>query len=221
MILSDIRASVRNRLDDTSFDQASVDEGINFFVQDMLTNHRIRFMETEDDIYISAGDTSAAFPDDVQVLLNVHVTSPQTYNILNRYMEYGDFMKSYPGYATYTPGQVYTWTDFGDQMRLAAPALTDTVVHVDYVRSPTLLVNDTDVCDIPDSYKHMVVLGALVYCMERNEDYGEASTERANLNPLTTTFITSEGRGQIKVGPTIMRTNRRIARGSYRADRDF
>lgn len=221
MILSDIRKSVRNRLDDTSFDQATVDEGINFFVNDLLTDHRIRFMEAEDDLYVSANDTFVDLPDDTQTLISLHVTAPQVYNIMNQYTEYGDFMKNYPGYMTYAPGQVYTWTDYANGMRLAAPALTDTTIHVDYLREPVTMVADTDVCEIPDVYKHMVVLGGLIYCMERNEDYSEASTERANLAPLVKTFIANEGRGQIKLGPTIIRSNRRSSLGSYNASRDF
>jgi hypothetical protein len=221
MILSDIRASVRGRLDDTQYDQATIDEAINWFHYEVFNDHRIRFMESSDDIYVSAGDTSADMPDDMQTMLNVHVTSPQVYNILNRYMEYGDFMKNYPGYATYTPSQVQAWTDFGNGMRLAAPALTDATVSIDYLRRPQTLVDDNDTSDIPDQYGEMVVLGALARCMERNEDYGEAASERANLAPLVTSFVRNEGRGGMKIGPTIMRTNRRSPRGSYNASKDF
>jgi len=220
MILSDIRFSVRNRLDDTSFDQSTVDEAINFVHDEVFNEHRIRFMETNDDLFVSPNDTTADMPDDMQTLINVHVTSPIVYNILNKYMEYGDFMKAYPGYMTYTPSEVYLWTDFGNAMRFASPVLAATTINIDYLRRPQLLVGDDDISDIPDQYKEMVVLGALARCMERNEDYGEASSERNNYNALKTTFIRNEGRGGIKLGPTIMRTNRR-GRGSYRADRDF
>lgn len=219
MVLSDVRQSIRSRLDDSQYDQATIDEAINFVQFSIFNEHAIRFMETTDDVYVSAGDTSADLPDDIQTLLNVHLTSPQVYNLLTHYMEYGDFMKAYPGYATYTASQIYTWTDFAGAMRFAAPASTDAVISVDYMRVPALLINDSDVLDIPDNYKEMVVLGGLARCMERNEDYAEASSERNNYAQLLTGFIAAEGRGQLKAGPTIIRSNRR-GRGSWSA-RDF
>jgi hypothetical protein len=221
MVLSDLRFSVRNRLDDTSFDQATVDESINWFVFEVCNDHRLRIMEANDDMFISAADVMADFPDDMQTIINLHVTSPQVYNILNRYIEYGDFMRNYPGYQTYAASQLYSWTDYGNAMRFAGPVLADTTVNIDYLRRPTTMVADTDVCEFQDQYFEMVVLGALARCMERNEDYAEAQSERGKLAPLMTAFIRNEGRGQIKLGPTIMRSNRRGPRGSYRADRDF
>jgi hypothetical protein len=221
MILSDLRFSVRNRLDDTSFDQATVDESINWFVFEVCNDHRLRIMEATDDIFISAGDFTADMPDDFQTIINLHVTSPQVYNILNQYTEYGDFMKNYPGYQTYTASQLYTWTDYGNGMRFAAPVSADTTCNIDYLRRPVTMVADTDVCEFQDQYFEMVVIGALARCMDRNEDYAESATERGKLAPLLTSFIRNEGRGGIKLGPTVMRSNRRGPRGGYRADRDF
>lgn len=220
MILSDIRSSVRNKLDDTQYDQATIDEAINFTQAKIFNDHRIRFMETTDDLFVSANDITVDLPDDMQVIINLHVTSPLVYNILDKYTEYGDFMKNYPGYQTYAASQIYTWTDFGNAMRFAAPVLAASTINIDYLRRPQLLVNDSDVSDIPDQYKEMVVLGALYRAMKRNEDYGEADSENADYADLVTTFVRNEGRGGIKLGPTIMRTNRRGA-GSYRADKDF
>jgi hypothetical protein len=220
MTLAELRLSIRGKLDDTQYDQTTLDEAINFVHSKIFNDHRIRFMETSDDLFVSPGDIATDLPDDMQTILNLHVTSPLVYNILNKYMEYGDFMKAYPGYATYSPGEVYTWTDFGNAMRFAVPVAAATTITIDYLQRPSLLVNDTDVSDIPDQYKEMVVLGALYRAMKRNEDYGEAATENGDYSDLVTTFVRNEGRGGIKLGPTIMRTNRR-GRGSYRADREF
>lgn len=220
MTLAELRTSIRGKLDDTQYDQTTIDEAINFVHFQIFNDHRIRFMETTDDLFISANDVTADLPDDLQAIINLHVTSPQVYNILDKYMEYGDFMKAYPGYQTYAAQQVHTWTDFGNAMRFSGPVLAATTINIDYLRRPQTLVNDTDISDIPDQYKEMVVLGGLYRAMKRNEDYGEAASENADYSALLTAFIRNEGRGGVKLGPTIMRTNRR-GRGSYRPDRDF
>lgn len=220
--LSQFRANVRNLIGDSEYDATLVDQAINWFIQEIHNNTQFRYMEEEDEIDISANDVTADLPDDIATILALNMTSPQVADILRYYVEYGDFMKLYPGYETYSARQVRQWTDYGNQMRLAAPANVDTTIHIDYIRTPVVMVEDDDTCDVPDQYEELVSKGALARLMEINEDYGEAQTERNNLDPLLTAFIKNEGRGGIKAGPTVMRSNRgRIGRGVYRADRDF
>lgn len=220
--LSQYRSNVRGLVGDTSYDVTLTDQAINWFINEIHNNNHIRYMEEADTVNISAGDTVADFPDDVNNILGLTSTSPQILDVLQQRMEFGDFMKLYPGWQTYTPQQVRRWTDFSNQMRLAAPALTDTILAIDYIRIPTPMVDDNDTTDIPDTYEELVSKGGLARLMEINEDYGEAATERNNLDPLLTAFISNEGRGGLTVGPTVMRTNRgRIGRGVYNADRDF
>lgn len=220
--LAQYRTNVRGLVGDTSYDMTLTDQAINWFINEIHNNNHIRYMEESDMVNISAGDTIADLPDDLNNMLALTSTSPQVLDILRGRMEFGDFMKLYPGWATYTPQQVRRWTDFSNQMRLAAPALTDTILAIDYIRIPTAMVADNDITDIPDTYEELVSKGGLARLMEINEDYGEAATERNNLDPLLTAFISNEGRGGLTVGPTVMRTNRgRIGRGVYNADRDF
>lgn len=222
LTLANYRTNVRGLVGDTAYDLTLTDQAINWFIFELHNNSHIRYMETEDEVDISAGDTTGDFPDDLNTILGLNMTSPQQLDILRQFMEYGDFMKLYPGYATYNPRQVAQWTDFANAMRLAAPALTNTVLHLDYLRNPVIMVNDEDTTDIPDIYEELVSKGGLARLMEINEDYGEAATERNNLDPLVTTFIKNEGRGGIKAGPTIMRSNRgRMGRGSYKQGEDL
>jgi hypothetical protein len=208
---------------DSSYDLTLVDQAINWFINEVHNNSRIRYMETNDQLYISAGDTDVDMPDDFQTRLWMGLTSPQVVPLNKSFVEYNDFMQNYANYLTSNPAQIGVYTDFGEGIRFSAPSLTDAVINLDYLRRPTPMVNADDTTDMPDAYEELISKGALARLMEINEDYAEASTERNNLDPLLTTFIRNEGRGGAKVGPTIMRTNRgRLgARGPFRADRDF
>ena len=211
--LATYRSWVRGKLQDASFDQTLVDNALNWFINDLFMNTRTRLMETNDILYPGAGDITVDLPDDYQVIIKegVYVTSPQTYALTQYFMEYGDFMKTYPGFAGYPAHALNNFTYFGNTLRFSAPLLTATTINLDYLRQPVDMVNDTDTCEVPDIYQELVVLGALARCMQTNEDYDEASQEYANLNILRTAFIRNEGRGggAQHTGPTIMRSNRR------------
>ena len=211
MVLSDIEGWVRGKLSDDSFPTSLIDPAANWFVNSIFNDHAIRKMETNDQISGNAGDTEIDLPSDIQTMLKegLAVISPQIYHLSDYFMEYGDFMKSFPNFASATPAALTRWTDFSNTIRPAAPLLTDTTINIDYLRLPVQMVNPTDECEIDDAYQEMVVLGTLARCMQTNEDYPEAAQELANLAPLITAFVAQEGRGQLKSGPTVIRSNRR------------
>jgi hypothetical protein len=221
--LAQYRKNVRGLVGDASYDLTLVDQAINWFINEVHFNHRIRYMETNDQLYVSAGDTEVDWPDDFQTRLYLTLISPQVIPLKSGYVEYDDFMSNYANYLVSNRAQIGTWTDFGNGMRFAAPSLTDATLNLDYLRRPTPMIEDTDTTDMPDQYEELISKGALARLMEINEDYAEAVSERNNLDPQLTAFVRNEGRGGAKVGPTTMRTNRgRLgARGPFRADRDF
>lgn len=211
MTLNDITAAVRGKLQDTSFDQTLITNAANWFVDSVLADHNIRFMEKNKTLFASAGDTSMKVPSDYNTMIKEGflLVSPQVYELGALYLEYGDFMKRFPDFQTASAANPWHWTDFANTIRFSSPLLADAEFNLDYIQKVSHMVNLTDTCIIPDNYTEMVVLGALERCMQTNEDYGEASQEIANLQPLITAFVVNEGRGQFKTGPTIMRSNRR------------
>lgn len=233
--LSSYRADVRADLDDSEYDSAVIDRAINDYINEIATRAKCRKLEASDELFISAGDTDVEFPDDKNTILNLSVTSPTpASNIMRNYQEYEDFVADNPGFASATSQAVASvdWTDFGDGMRLAAPAKADTTIFCEYMRVPTKLEADDDENELDpnDVYHEMFVVGARARAMERNEDYDEAAIERQKLTGriiggqwrpgLEDTFIKNEGRGRIKKGPTIMGRGRH-RRGVFRVDRDF
>lgn len=220
MTLTDIITAVRDLLDDDAYDATKITRAANWFVYELANNNRLRMFESSDLLSSISGDTTADFPADMITLISVYATVPQVYDMSGNYVAYGDFMKSYANFATATAAQAYNWTDFGNAMRFSAPLNAAHSFQVDYIREPVPMVDTGDDCEIPDRYEELVCKGTLARVMEINEDYAEASQERDNLAPLMTTFVRNEGRGQIKTGPNIMRTNRGRATG-YNVSRDF
>lgn len=215
----EVITAVRLKLSDDSFDQGMIIDAMNFFVNEIYHNTRTRRMETNDQIFVSAGDTVADFPEDIDVRTALTVTSPQVYDMGQLFLEYGDFMKLFPMWQSSPVQPIQAWTDYGNQVRFSAPVMADSVIDIDYCRIPTPanLVSDgttpTDSIELDELYKELATLGTLARCMESNEDYAEASSERNNLAPLVTAWIRNEARGGGRLGPIIMRSNRK--RGSY------
>ncbi len=213
---ADVITAVRLKLSDAAFDQAMIVDAMNFFVNELYHNTRTRRMETHDQMFPGAGDTTVDFPDDIDIRIGLTVTSPTThvYDLGALYMEYGDFMKMYPMWQTAPAYPITAWTDFGNQMRFSCPLNVATTIDIDYCRTPVpaKLVADgttpTDTIELDELYKELATLGTLARCMESNEDYAEASSERNNLAGLVTAWIRNEGRGGGRSGPIIMRSNR-------------
>jgi hypothetical protein len=219
MTRADIVTSVRGLLDDDQFDEDKITEAANWFVYELFNNTRTRLMEASDTIRASLNATVADFPPDLVTIINFYLTSPQVIKLNDEELDYSTFMRNYANFATASVAQARSWTRFANEIRFAAPLNAAHVFQIDYIREPVPMAEDDDDCEVPDRYSELVSKGTLARVMEINEDYGEAQTERANLEPLVTTFIRNEARGGGKVGPQIIRGGR--GRGSYRADRDF
>lgn len=233
--LSSYRADIREDIDDTDYSATVIDRAINDYINEIALRSKYRKLETSDELFISQGDFEVEFPDDKMLILNMSVTTPSpARRIMDNYSSYNEFINNNPGYASAGQQAVagVEWTDFGDGMRLSAPASADTTVFCEYIRVPSRLEDDGDENELDpnDVYHEMFVIGGKVRAMERNEDYEEAAEERKKLSGrvingiyrpgLEEIFIRNEGRGGIKSGPNVMGTGRH-RRGKYRADRDF
>ena len=209
MTLSQIISSVRGLLDDGQFDETIIIEAANWFQNELFNNTRTRGMETSAQITIDENSYLGDFPDDMQTLVSLYMSSPQKIDFSLWKVEYERFMATYPDFSIATPRRTNAWTDFGNQIRLSAPTNEQIILNCDYVRRPVPMTSLSDEMELDDAYSEIQVRGTLARCMERNEDYAEASQERSNMAPLITTFIRNEGRGQIQTGPQVINTRRR------------
>lgn len=216
MLLSEVRSSIRRKLDDQDYDGPTIDEAIGFFIDQLYNDSNIRRMEKSTAPILSQGATSIDLPVDFNKLISFSVVLPTNYNIDDSFVNYQDFTKLFSNYATVQPQPVSRWTIFGTTVRFSAPADTNYTFAFDYLRKPVRAIVDTDVIDIPDNYKELVVLGGTQRIMKINEDYDEGAFEANDLAAMVTSFIRNEGRGSGKTRPTIIRNNR-----GFRGRREF
>lgn len=227
--LGDIRTSVRRKLDDTTFDTATIDEAANDFQFELFNDNRIRFMEKNAVLAVSAGAYSKDLPSDFMNLITLTVLDSATVfrNItkssklgMGGYLDYDSFMSLYPNFAVATASKIYDWTFFGEGLRFQSVTNAAYNMNIDYTRSPILMVASGDNCELPINCRELMTLGTLERIMRVNEDYNESDAELNRLQGLRTAFIKNYGRGGEKVGPQLIRTNRGKV-GQYRSDRDF
>lgn len=219
--LADIRTSVRRKLGDTSYDADTIDEAANDFQFEIFNDNRIRYMEESVDLSIGSGDTTVDFPEDFMNLLNFIVfdSAGAYHNITKNMMNYDDFMANYPDFKVVTARRIMEWTPYGEGARFSAPTDAAYTALLDYLRSPVIMENPADECEIPRNYKEMMVLGTLEKVLAIDEELDSADFSLERLAPMRTSFIRNYGRGGMKVGAQQMRQNR--GRGTYRVDRDF
>lgn len=219
--LNDIRTSVKRKLDDQSFDTATIDEAANDFQFELFNDHRIRFMEQATNLATVINATSVNLPVDFMNLIRMTVLDSATvFRNLTRvgFLEYESFMELFPNYTVLAPQKVFSWTFFGEGIRFSAPLLAAYTISIDYLRSPVLMVNASDTCELPINCRELMTLGALQRVMRVNEDYNESDAEWQHLQRLKTSFIRNYGRGGAKVGPQVIgRGRRRILADPYGA----
>ncbi len=221
--LGDIRASVRRKLDDLNFDTATIDEAANDFQFELFNDNRIRFMETNAVLAIGSGVTLKALPTDFMSLINLTVldSASQFRDITKTgFMDYDSFMANYPNFSVATAGKIYTYTFFGEGLRFSASTDAAYNANLDYLRSPTLMEDASDECELPINTRELATLGTLERVMRINEDYNEADFEWTRLQSLRTAFIKNYARGGEKVGPQVIKTGR-SGKGAYSSHKDF
>lgn len=222
--LGDIRTAVRRKLDDTTFDTATIDEAANDFQFELFNDNRIRFMEKNASLSITTNATSVSLPSDFMNLINFIVfdDSSTPRNITKTgYLNYDEFMERYANYLVASTSKVYDWTFFGEGIRFQAPSDGNYTSYIDYIRSPAVMSEADDECELPINARELMTLGTLERVMRVNEDFNEADFEMSRLESLRTAFVRNYGRGGERVGPQIIKTNRNRVTGGYRADRDF
>lgn len=173
--------SVRNqviddKLDDPSFDTNVVDRFINASQRWIFNQFELPFTEGRFSGVIASGQTVFQFPGDVQVPQDLVITTEGVQkDISDNYMVFRDFFKRYPKPESNDAGIPTAWTSHSGRLYLSQP--TDQAYQLDtfYIKKPTILVNDTDVPQVPEEFQEVLVLGAYKRILERNEDWDMAA----------------------------------------------
>lgn len=169
--LSTIRTRVQQKLDDTSFSTATLNQFINDAQRDICNSRRFIFMEREADVTTTSGvNTLTGVPTDLQVPLSLRVYSPDGYATNLPYIEYEDIDLTIPNISLAGNNPPSAWYMFNHTPYVYPNANDTYTLKLKYVKEPTELTSDASVPEIPESFSEVLVLGALKRAHEFNDD---------------------------------------------------
>jgi hypothetical protein len=209
--LSSIRQQVRNRLSDQNFDTGMIDQFINDEQREIFNYFDLPFNRTTIEHTVTQGNNTIALPSGHQKTKGLRIISPQNYDydLSRRFIPWARF-KSYfrqdPDY--YSDGVLDWWTIYNDNIEFANNADRTYVLEQDYLVSPIVLTEDNDEPELPEEFQEILVLGALVRCLEVNDDNDIAQYQLGKKNLLV--------QGMLKRLAPQQSANTSVLRNSYR-----
>lgn len=176
--LAGIRQRIlEDKLDDTEFNPDIVDNFINDAQRSIFNTYELPFMEIQTTETLTSGSYTFDWPDDYQVEQAIIIISPTSNvkDITTNFMPWREFIRSYPNPSGNTPAMPSTWTTYGRTMYLTAPTDQSYTISLWYLKTPTPLLRDNDIPELPEEFEEALVLGAYYRILERNEDFDLAS----------------------------------------------
>lgn len=171
--LAGLRQRVRiDKLDDEEFDSSVIDNFINDTQRDIFNQYELPFQEKIFQGTIPAGATMFQLPEDLAQLQSQSMAGVPGFSNLKK--KWRDFFALYPDNANETAAAPSAWTLYAQNMVFNAPTDQDYVLAIYYIRKPQLLTQDTSVPEIPEEFAELLVLGAYIRVLKRNEDFDQA-----------------------------------------------
>lgn len=168
---------LEDKLDDTEFDAGIVDRFINDAQRSIFNNYELPFTEKTFAGLLPDGGFVFTFPDDYQSLQSLKVVDPtdDRIDITDNYVKFRDFNKRFPIPSENDEAQPSIWTLHGNRLYLSAPTDQEYTLEIYYIKKPALLDDDSDVPEVPAEFEELLVLGAFIRILERNEDFDLAA----------------------------------------------
>jgi len=203
-------AGIRNRiqidkLDDEEFDSSVIDNFINDTQRDIFLSAELPFMEKIFSGTINPGATIFKFPTDLSMIQSQVIVSPTgvAKDIEKGYIDFKDFNMSFPIPSNNAPSEICNWTLYGGKMLLSAPTDVEYTMSTFYIKTPTLLTQDSDIPEVPEEFNELLVLGAYKRVLERNEDFDLSAVVGGEYERLFGMMVSRYGFR--KSGPIIMK----------------
>lgn len=173
--LGTVRSRIQQKLDDTEFTTAKLNQFINDGQRDILNTRRFVFMEREAELTTTSGSsTVTGTPTDIQVPINLRIFSPTDYATQLQYVEYEDFDQFMPNQALAGETAPSLWRMFNLGIEVYPTANDTYTLKLKYIKSPAELAEDSDVPEIPEAFGELLVLAGYKRALEHNDDYDQA-----------------------------------------------
>lgn len=176
-----LRQRVRiDKLDDEEFDPQVIDNFINDTQRDIFNQYELPFQEKIFQGTIPAGSTMFQSPKDLAQLQYETMAGVQGFS--NTKMKWREFFNTYPDNANTVAGSPSAWTLYAGNIVFDKPTDIEYVFTLYYIRKPLVLTEDTSIPEIPEEFAELLVLGAYIRVLKRNEDFDQAAYVEVEYN---------------------------------------
>jgi hypothetical protein len=174
--LLDLRSRVRIKIKDSSYAASTIDGFINDAIVEISQLYPWKYfgeLRTSDTLTI--GSDTFANPTDHDITAGLILVDPSDttkyWNLTNDRMNYEAFFALYPNASVLDNSQPVYWTEYGNTIYFNCPADKAYLVRQLHQKTPTELSGDSDVPELPQTFREAIVLGATYRCEgERGND---------------------------------------------------
>jgi len=189
--LGTLRQTVKDRLTDQNFSSILIDQFINDEQREIFNYYDLPFNRASETQTLTAGASQFALPTGHQKTKVLSITAPAGYdNDLSRYyMPYGRFREAFRETSNYSSSIPTYWTIYNTNVLFAWEADKNYTFQHDYNKSATTLEDDADIPELPEEFQEILVIGALVRCLETNDDNDIAQYQNSKKNLLVQSML--------------------------------
>lgn len=210
--LQTIKSLVKDRLADQNFSDALITQFVNDEQRELYNYYNLPDNRAKVPITLSQGENESTLPADHQKTLGLRITAPENYDmeITQWFMPYNRFKDYFREAEYYSETEPRWWTIFKDKIEFAYAADKTYTLEHDYLTTLDELANDGDVPTVPEEFQEILVLGALVRCLEVNDDNDIAQYQQGKKNLLVQAMLKRYNPQQAGKVTVLRNTNRGI-----------
>lgn len=206
---------LEDKLDDTDFEADIVDRFLNDAQRSIFNQYELPFMEKTFAGTLPDGGYVFTFPADYQLVQSLKLVDPtdDKQDITKYYMKFRDFNEAYPIPTENTEAKPSIWTLHGNRLYFSQPTDQIYTLELYYIKKPDLLEDDGDVPELPSEFEELLVLGAYIRVLERNEDFDLAAYYKNGPYTEELDKLTARYGKRLLGGPSVMGQPLRQLRG--------
>jgi hypothetical protein len=213
--LGGLVSRVQNRVRDTSFAYAQIQQYLNDTLNDIVNTYRLPtaltnqvYVLTVDDSDITSGD---GLPDDFSQVLDLTLTT-SGYEKVIPFLSVNDIDRQYPdpddGTVNPSGSPLYAYFT-GNTLRVYPEPDVAYTVRLRYYTKATELVADGDEPFLPSEFSEALVLGAAYRVMQVKDNYDQAAILENKYNELVQQLVVKQSQRHVGTSAR-MRINRRV-----------
>lgn len=196
--VGDLITRVQEKLDDTSFDSATLINFANDTDREVFNRYRINTEEQQlDTITTTEGSRDLTGVPAVGAygqFISLRIILPINYSRVIPYVDYEDADVYYPNYNLLGEGPPLAWFIFDGVPTLLNRADKTYTLSAKYTLLPTKLTATSDTPNIPEEYSEIYVLGMLARAYEFNDEFDKAAVARQQFDRLCIDYVDSTRR---------------------------